>query len=94
MAQPFTWLGVDDRKDEPRRPRTSRLSGRRAFLATWYRALFPIPPHEVRRMTPTEVASALGLDLQDGIVPVPFADRPFVPIQAPRDAPRKVRRVM
>jgi hypothetical protein len=32
------------------------------MLAPYYRVLHPLPPHEVRAMTPSEIAATLGLD--------------------------------
>jgi hypothetical protein len=56
----------------------SRLTGADRFLAPWYRALFPMPPHEVRRLRPQEAAAILGLDLDDSVHAVPLEDAPFV----------------
>lgn len=90
----MTWRGVGrDDDDTPRRTRPvrSRLTGADRFLAPWYRALFPMPPHEVRRLRPQEAAAILGLDLDDTIHAVPLEDAPFVPRQGDPNAPRQVR---
>ena len=47
---------------------------RRRFLTGYYRARHPIPPREVRLMTPSEVAGVLGLDLEEVIQLVPFPE--------------------
>jgi hypothetical protein len=71
----------------------SRLNGADRFLAPWYRALFPMPPHEVRRLRPQEAAAILGLDLEDDVVhAVPLEDAPFVDHSATRGE-RRIRMV-
>ena len=43
-------------------------------MARWYRALFPMPPPDVDRLRPTQVASILGLDLTEAVRAQPLTD--------------------
>lgn len=82
VSSPFTWVGLPaeptpGRAVELQRPapqKGSQFAGERAFLGKWYRALWPSPPAVVKEMTPSEIASVLGLDEVPLITAVPLTD--------------------